>query len=134
MYRDTTVFVPIAADTIFKTIEVAKLINDTICQENEYSIACAWIRGELLTLDLQQKEQIIPFDLANSIRETKENKVEIRTKYVEKIREIKFIPKFHQFTFVFFIALVVLLLGFCIMKLVSTPGNIWKRLASIIGR
>jgi len=126
--------VQIPADTIFKTVEVSKLLNDTICQENEYSIACAWIWGDVLTLDLHQKEQIIPFDLDNSIRETKENKVELRTEYVEKIRNVKFIPKFYQFTFIFFIVLAVLLLGYSIIKIASTPGNIWKKLASIISR
>lgn len=94
-YRDTTIYIQIAPDTIFKTDTV--LINDngiiysdTIKSSLETSYASAWIYNSKIHLEHITKDTIISRIIEDAIRDSEKKETSIVTKVVT--HEVLFIP------------------------------------------
>jgi len=99
-YRDTTIFVHIKGETVFKSdtiyIKEGVILNKSISAESKLATARAWIGQNRINLLLTDKDTTLTVQLSNAIKEAKYYRERFEQQTIIPEPE-KYIPKFVNF-------------------------------------
>jgi hypothetical protein len=122
-YRDTTIYIPIPGKVVHDSIpipipcpEAKKIVSDTIRTETEFAIAKAWIEGDELHIELEQKDTSYKADIKNAIRERDYYKYLYEKSNTKQVQIVKHVPLFWRIAGWIGISFVI---GFCVFLYVK---------------
>lgn len=122
VYRDTTIYVPLPRDTVFigPPELVISVVNGNItmhkvCKTYGIITACAWIENSQPYVYAHLNDTSYKVTIDSAIRSSEYWYERWRTE--KTIVEVKYIPSFYKFTMWFFIAVVVVVVGYVVIKL-----------------
>lgn len=121
VFKDTTVFVSIAPDTVIITEKMPVPVSNIapVTAENKFSIAKAWINNNTLKLLLFNKPGKIAFTLQNK------STAEIQYRLKTEVKTVKqpYIPQIYKTALWIVIWQLIMLVGFVVYKLLEIRRN-----------
>lgn len=101
-YRDTTIFVKLPADTIFKK-DTITIVNGyvhvlPVYAESKMASAKAWIRLNKLNLMLADKDTTLEIKLTDALKTAQFWEMRFKTEKQKEIVRVKYVPVFWKFT------------------------------------
>lgn len=122
VYKDTTIYIRLPQDTVFMgppelriSIVNGEIVMEKVCKSYGIITACAWIEKSQPYVYAYLNDTSYKVTLRNAIKEARywEEKYHNEKTTVQ----VRYIPVFYKFTFWFFIAVVVVVTGYIVVKL-----------------